>query len=377
MSHHYAIFSARYAPLTGGVESYTQNLATELARRGNRVSIVTSKLSDSPDYERIADRIEVWRLPARSLMNARLPLPLRNGDYAAMFRQIMNSTIDRVLVNTRFYSHSLEGLSLARQLEVPTVVLDHGSAYLVLGNPVEDAALRAYEHAITALVKASRPIYAGVSAKSCAWLETFNIHTSHVLPNAIDAASFREKASHRHFRTEFEIDAEKTLVCFCGRLEVEKGAYALAQAAHLCGDGFEFLLAGEGSEREQIEALGLPQVHLLGTVSHQDLSKLMAESDLFCLPTRSEGFCTSVLEAASWGLPAVITDVGGVREVYGTDPTYAKILGDRTPESISQAILSCKQEGLVGHFPELERTVEEDHTWEQTATRLEALYDKA
>jgi hypothetical protein len=88
MSHHYAIFSARYAPLTGGVESYTQNLAHELARRGNRVSIVTSKLSDSPDYERIADRIEVWRLPARSLMNARLPLPLRNSDYAAMLRQM-------------------------------------------------------------------------------------------------------------------------------------------------------------------------------------------------------------------------------------------------------------------------------------------------
>jgi glycosyltransferase involved in cell wall biosynthesis len=101
----------------------------------------------------------------------------------------------------------------------------------------------------------------------------------------------------------------------------------------------------------------------------------MAESDLFCLPTRSEGFCTSVLEAASWGLPCVISDVGGVREVYGTDPVFAKILGDRTPESISQAILASRQEGLVGHFPDLERKVEKSHTWEQTATRLEALYD--
>ena len=45
MSHHYAIFSAQYLPHVGGVENFTANLAAQLVREGDQVTVVTSRLS--------------------------------------------------------------------------------------------------------------------------------------------------------------------------------------------------------------------------------------------------------------------------------------------------------------------------------------------
>ena len=49
--HTYAIFSARYAPLTGGVEVYTQNIAHTLVEMGNQVHIITCNLNDLEAHE--------------------------------------------------------------------------------------------------------------------------------------------------------------------------------------------------------------------------------------------------------------------------------------------------------------------------------------
>ena len=59
----YCLFSALYAPHVGGVESYTAGLAKELARRGRRVMVVTSRLSPThPERETQQDGVEVLRL---------------------------------------------------------------------------------------------------------------------------------------------------------------------------------------------------------------------------------------------------------------------------------------------------------------------------
>ena len=96
--------------------------------------------------------------------------------------------IDGVLVNARFYPHSLLGMRIARRHGVRPVVLDHGSAYLSFSNPVLDPAVRLYEHAMTAWGRRYDAAYYGISRKSAEWLGTFGIRAEGVIPNAIDAA---------------------------------------------------------------------------------------------------------------------------------------------------------------------------------------------
>ncbi|MDE6234059.1 MAG: glycosyltransferase, partial [Lachnospiraceae bacterium] len=73
MSKRYCIFSAQYLPHMGGVERYTYYLSKELIKLGNKVTVVTSKVSGLPEHE-ISEGIEIYRMPSYNLMDGRLPV---------------------------------------------------------------------------------------------------------------------------------------------------------------------------------------------------------------------------------------------------------------------------------------------------------------
>lgn len=375
--HVYAIFSARYDPLTGGVESFTKRIAQGLVERGNRVIVVTSSLDSSPVHEVQEDGVEVYRLPAHALLGDRLPISRKNADYKRMMASLEESGVDRVLVNTRFYRHSLEGVRFARRIGAPVLVLDHGSAHLALGNRLADLMVARYEHAITRRLDKLRPSYAGISSASVRWLEHFGIRTEHIIPNAIDAKAYRELASARDFREELGLGPDDVLVSFVGRLAPEKGALEFAQAAALLEQGYVLALAGEGNQRAEIQGLCLANVVLLGNLSQSDLSALLRDANIFCLPTRSEGFCTSLLEAASHGTLPVMPHVGGTEEVMGSDDArFGILLDDRDATSVAKAIRLAAQltddqrSALAEH-------VSRDCSWEKTVEALEAAFEDA
>ena len=370
-THTYAIFSALYAPHTGGVETFTQRLAHQLIEQGNRVIVVTSRVDmHAPAHEVQDDGVEVYRLPSKPLLGGRLPISRKNAEYGRMLAELADSAIERVLVNTRFYRHSLEGVRFAKRVGAPVIVLDHGSAHLTLASTVVDRFVERYEHAITRRMKKLAPAFAGISRASADWLAHFGIETSAVIPNAIDVEQFRNAASGRDFRAEFDA-RDKALVAFVGRLEPEKGALALVQAAPLLGDAYVLALAGDGSQRVQIEELRADNVILLGQLGQPDLSTLLRDADVFCLPTRSEGFCTSLLEAAAQGVVPVMPHVGGTDEVMGWEPTrFGVALDDDEPETIAQAIREAvEQDGIAAQ--ELREHVAMDCSWDATVKALE------
>lgn len=375
-SHTYAIFSARYAPLTGGIESFTQRLAHELATVGNRVIIVTSKLrTESPDREMQDDGVEVLRLPAWSFLGDRLPISRRSKEHRRLLDELASEGVDRVLVNARFYRHSLEGVRFAKRLGVPVVVLDHGSAHLTIGNKVADWFVEHFEHAVTRRMKDLAPSFAGISKASVKWLEHFDIFTTSVIPNAIDVEAFCSGASQRSFRDGLGIGCERAVIAFVGRLEQEKGAIEMMHAMELLDERYICLMAGDGSLRAKLEEQSGENVILLGRIGHSDLSALLRDADIFCLPSRSEGFCTSLLEAAAQDVMPVMPHVGGTDEVMGWDPVEFGV-GIATTESehIAEGIRSAARivqetgNGIKDH-------VSECCSWKTTMSALEASFE--
>ena len=141
--HTYAIFTALYRPHMGGVEAYCEGLAHELVARGERVIVVTLRLSDDAEaHEMQHDGVEVFRLPCMALMDGRLPMPRRNAEHSAMLAELERAKPDRVVLNNHFYAHTLDGAAFARRVGAEAIVIEHGSAYLTLGNGVADRALR-------------------------------------------------------------------------------------------------------------------------------------------------------------------------------------------------------------------------------------------
>lgn len=350
---------------------FTQRLAHQLTEQGNRVVVVTSRLSpDAPSHETQEDGVEVYRLPCWSFLDGRLPISHRNREYEAMLSEIAELGIDRILVNVRFYRNSLEGVRFARRIGAPVIVLDHGSAHLTLGNSLLDRFVERYEHVVTNRMKRLGPAFAGISRRAPIGYPTSRSRLRRSYPMQSMSGSSQELPRPVIFARSC-MRLARCSSSLSGRLEPEKGALQFAQAAPLLGDGFVLALAGEGSQRVQIEGLGANSVLLLGQLGQPDLSALLRDADVFCLPTRSEGFCTSLLEAAAQGAIPVMPHVGGTDEVMGWNPVrHGVMLKDNEPEAVAQAIREAAEQDDVA-AQELREHVAMDCSWDATVKALE------
>lgn len=373
-----AIFSAQYPPHMGGIENFTQNLARALGNRGHAVTVVTNDTNSIGAGWACEDGFDVLRLPCVPLVDGRLPLPKPSAVRRELLKELSAREFDGVLVNARFYPHSLLGTKIARARGLAPLVLDHGSAYLSFSNPVLDPCVRVYEHVMTTLGKRYKPRYFGISHKSVEWLRTFGIEAEGVISNSIDAAEFRECASKRDFRAELELDKDDFLVAFVGRLIPEKGISSIIEASRNCeliSRRVVFALAGDGPLADEVKAAEGPNLRWVGRLGKNDVSALLQQSDALCLPSRSEGFSTTLLEAGACGCPAVVTDIGGARELI-PDEHYGTFIKSMAASSIIAAIVHLADDPLLlmEQRRDCQSLVEKNYSWNSTAESVENLF---
>lgn len=380
MAKNLAIFSAQFPPHMGGIENFTRNLARALANRGNAVTVVTNDTNSIGIGWDREDNFDVLRLPCVPLVDGRLPLPKPSAVRRELLKELDAREFDGVLVNARFYPHSLLGMKTARAKGLAPLVLDHGSAYLSFSNPLLDPCVRIYEHVMTALGKRYKPRYFGISHKSVEWLRTFGIEAEGVISNSIDAAEFRECASRRDFRAELELDEDDFLVAFVGRLIPEKGISSIIEASRNCelvSRRAVFALAGDGPLADEVKAAEGPNLRWVGRLGKNGVSALLQQSDALCLPSRSEGFSTTLLEAGACGCPAVVTDIGGARELI-PDEHYGTIIQSREAAAVISALAFVvdNRSVLLEQSQNCRRQVDGKFSWDKSALQVEEYLTK-
>lgn len=154
-----------------------------------------------------------------------------------------------------------------------------------------------------------------------------------VIPNIVFAAG-RANVSQK-------VDVPRIVAA--GGLKRLKGYDDLLRAlAALAAGGsrFEFLLAGDGPERENlaglITELGLSdRIRLLGEV--ENVPALFAGAHLAVHPSKSEGLSNAILEAMAEGLPVVATSVGGTPEIIRNGQN-GLLVAPGDPNSLASAI---------------------------------------
>ncbi|MGA3160847.1 MAG: glycosyltransferase [Terracidiphilus sp.] len=108
---------------------------------------------------------------------------------------------------------------------------------------------------------------------------------------------------------------------YVGRLEPVKNHALLLNAfcvALQSMPGLRLWMVGDGGERKMLESLAAElsitsQVTFWG--QQLDVAPLFSAADAFIMSSKSEGLPVSLLQAFSMGLPAIVTDVGGMAEV--------------------------------------------------------------
>jgi glycosyltransferase involved in cell wall biosynthesis len=111
-----------------------------------------------------------------------------------------------------------------------------------------------------------------------------------------------------------------TLV-YVGRLEPVKNHALLLNAFYLAlksMSGLRLWMVGDGSERKTLESLAA-QLGITSQITfwgqQLDVAPFFSAADTFIMSSTSEGLPISLLQAFSIGLPAIVTDVGGMAEV--------------------------------------------------------------
>ncbi len=335
-----AIFSANFLPNIGGVENFTSNLSETLEALGHHAIIVTNNIFDLADHELLDSNAEIYRLPCLPLINGRLPIPRKNDEFKKLIREISQRKIDYIIINTRFYPHSLIAIKIAKQMKIIPIVIDHGSDYITLGNFFTDSIIKIYEHFITTMLKKYPADYYGISQASLQWLKTFHINGKGIINNSIDSDAFLSKASKRDFRAELKLSKNIFLICFVGRLMPEKGVIPLLNCAEYYSKynpSIHFAFAGVGPLEKEVSKRNLCNLHLLGELDPPDVAALLQQSNVFSLPSRSEGFSTSLLEASACYTPSIITNVGGVAELIPSKD-YGFVIDKPTADKLIVAI---------------------------------------
>jgi len=111
---------------------------------------------------------------------------------------------------------------------------------------------------------------------------------------------------------------------FVGRLRAEKNVRMLAdleKALIKAGkSNFEFLIVGEGNEREFLEK-NLKHAEITGFLDGEKLSEAYANMDVFIFPSETDAFGNVAQEANASGVPAIVTNLGGPKFIVKHNET--------------------------------------------------------
>lgn len=168
-----------------------------------------------------------------------------------------------------------------------------------------------------------------------------------VIANGIDTAPV-EAGDRARGRALLGAVGDQPLVLTLARLEPEKGLETVARAAALVPDT-RFVVAGEGADRAELEALiagmGLSdRVVLPGRMTQ--VPDLLAACDLFVLPSRHEGMPIAIIEAMAAGTPVIASDIPGTNEIIEHGVTGLLVRVD-DPTGLADAIRTVLDDGAL------------------------------
>lgn len=212
---------------------------------------------------------------------------------------------------------------------------------------------------------------------SCLRLNNRNI----LVPNCIDLRDFNGlPALKGEFRKRYPQIGQRKIILFLSRLDPIKGLNLLIPALGILKErhkDFYFVLAGAGEKDYQerlkidLEAVGLTGSALLaGFLEGEAKYALLADSDIFVLPSYHENFGMAVIEAMVSGLPVAISDQVGIYklvEEYQAGPTFG-LNSHQIALSLEKLLVDkelCLKMGKNGR-----RLVEENFSSEKIARQM-------
>jgi glycosyltransferase involved in cell wall biosynthesis len=172
---------------------------------------------------------------------------------------------------------------------------------------------------------------------------------------------------------------KREIVLFLGRLTIQKGAEFFLKAAQKVKD-FEpdarFLVAGTGDMLPRLigQAIDMgisDRVVFTGRLTDEEVRHIYGISSVYVMPSVSEPFGISALEAISAGTPTIVSKTAGVTEAFNN---CLKVDFWDTDEMANKIISLLRYDSLRGTLAREGRSEVELFTWDRVAVRTIDVY---
>ena len=348
----------------GGVETHAEHLYPLLARMGCDVEVIVRTPYAKP-------RRDSWR----GIRFRRVWSPRSSGVEAFVhtFIGVLYAGLKRPDI---LHIHAIGPAimaPLARLLGLKVVVTHHGPDYdREKWGPFARWVLRTGEHLgmrfASQRIVISRVIESMVREKYQ--------RESNIIPNGVVLPTIPESdGTLQHFSL-----GSGKYALLVSRLVPEKrhldliSAFATARPA-----GWKLVLVGDTEKKDRYvesvleQAQTVPNVVITGFKSGRDLQELYANAGLFVLPSSHEGLPIAMLEALSYGLPVLASDIPANLEVELPEDHYFP-LGDVS--ALAERITEFSVKEFDQQYREgLRKTIASRYCWEKIAGETKATYE--
>ncbi|HTM69202.1 MAG TPA: glycosyltransferase family 4 protein [Candidatus Binatia bacterium] len=194
----------------------------------------------------------------------------------------------------------------------------------------------------------------------------------HVVHNGVDPREVRKLGASK-------LNDHYKIVLFLGRITVQKGPDWFLKAARLVLERDKdvlFVVAGAGDMERQVildaaDSGIADRVVFTGFRRGDDIDRLYQMADLYVMPSVSEPFGITALEAVQNGTPVIVSKQSGVREVL-PEAVQVDFWDTRRMADEMLRLLSHREEAK--RLGQLQRAALPGITWDAAALKLASLY---
>ncbi len=343
-----------FYPYQGGIEHRMHMTSKLFAKRGHDVTVLTSRLPNTPEEEETEFGYRIVRVPARFINIYNPPYVMTKG----VLEKLNGIAPDIVNYNYR-WAPSFDG-DMAKYQGKKNFTYHNmwGEGVGIQGyfseknDNLYKKKLLTYDHivAITDCVRDDL-VRRGIDPRRIT-----------VIDNCLE--TFPELS-----------DEEGEFILNLGRMVKTKGLDYLIEAMRQVD--YKLVMCGKGPESKKVEKLvrkyGLEdRVDIRGWVSEEEKLRLMSTCKFFVMPSIYESYGLAALEALSYGKPLVCTDVdglpGNVKDAgYYVKPKDAEGLAKGINEMLSD-------DGLRKRLSDNAIKVSRAFTWDDQIAKTERLY---
>ncbi|OGY45331.1 MAG: hypothetical protein A2729_00645 [Candidatus Buchananbacteria bacterium RIFCSPHIGHO2_01_FULL_39_14] len=188
-----------------------------------------------------------------------------------------------------------------------------------------------------------------------------------LFPRGVDTKIFNPVWQNQRLKSK------KPVALYVGRLSLEKNLDLLVEVWKN-RKNVDLWLVGDGPYKTGLMKQ-LPQAKFWGYLTGKKLSQVYASADFFVFPSVTDTFGNAVLEAQASGLPVIVTDVGGPKELVKNKINGLIVKPNITAftEAISQFIQHSDQRKIMGQNA---RNTALSRDWDKAFGQLIKIYQK-